>query len=114
MSEPFIQNLPASFSIQRCWNYASRRFPIHFRQCLLTLALSACLAPVGQAQDRLESMPGYARYRAQTRKLREVTAPAFTGAVTGAWTADSSGYIYRRDGKTYKYKRGAAEKRGNQ
>ena len=103
MSHTYFQNSPASPSIQRCWKHASAYFSIGFRRCLLTLALSACLAPLGQAQDRLASMPAYARYRAQSSKLREVTADAFKGGVLGAWTTDSSAYLYRKDNKTYKY-----------
>ena len=93
--------LPCSFR-QHSVEPARSRRP-RLQNVLLTLALSACLTPLGQAQDRLPAMPGYARYREQTRKLRDVTADAFKGAAAGGWTADGSGYIYRQGGKTYKY-----------
>ena len=74
-----------------------------FRQCLLTLALSACLAPLGQAQDRLESMPAYARYQRAVPQTARSHRRCFQGGSIGRVDADSSAYIYRKDGKTYKY-----------
>lgn len=48
-------------------------------------------------------MPGFARFQAQGRKLRELSGEAMKGAVLGAWSGDGSAYLYRKDGKTYKY-----------
>jgi dipeptidyl-peptidase-4 len=67
------------------------------------LALLTSVAASGtQAQDRLASMPGYERYRAQTRKMRDVMSSAFAGTIVGAWTEDSKAYVYSKGGKLYR------------
>ena len=52
------------------------------------------------AQDRVKSMPGYAKYEA-TRKAAQ---GAFkTGAVTGTWVDGGKAFEYRRDGKKMRF-----------
>ena len=70
---------------------------------LIALLLTSSHAPNAQAQDRLASMPGYERYRAQTRKMRDAMSGAYTGTGTGAWTEDSKAYVYNKGGKLYRY-----------
>ena len=70
---------------------------------LIIVLVTAADAPSAQAQDRLASMPGYERYRAQTRKMRDVMGSAFTGTINGTWTEDSKAYVYSKGGKLYRY-----------
>ena len=69
---------------------------------LPTVLLTLTLSPA-RTQDRLPTMPGYARYRSQSAKLRELTRSAQQGALQGAWTEDGKAYLYRKDGKRYRY-----------
>ncbi len=60
------------------------------------VALTAALA----AQDRLRSLPTYARYE---RMSREIPAAVRSGAVSAHWTADGRAVEYFRDGHSYRF-----------
>jgi len=65
--------------------------------CFLLLAL---LPVSAHAQDRLRTMPGYARLQSVGR---EIGASIKSGAVNAIWDADSKGFRYQRDGKTWRF-----------
>ncbi len=52
------------------------------------------------AQDRLKTMPGYAQYQKMSAQLGGAVRLA---AVSGTWSADSSGFDYTFDGKRYRF-----------
>ena len=52
------------------------------------------------AQDRLKTMPGYAQYQKMSAQLGGAVRLA---AVSGTWSADSSGFDYAFDGKRYRF-----------
>jgi dipeptidyl-peptidase 4 len=52
------------------------------------------------AQDRLKSMPGYARYQ---ELAPQITGALKSGAITPAWSADGTSFEYTLDGKRYRY-----------
>ena len=52
------------------------------------------------AQDRLKTMPGYAQYQKMSAQLGGAVRLA---AVSGTWSADSSGFDYVFDGKRYRF-----------
>jgi dipeptidyl-peptidase-4 len=52
------------------------------------------------AQDRLKSMPGYARYR---ELAPQITGAMKSGAVAAVWSTDGASFEYTRDGKRYRY-----------
>src|SRR6266542_4326974 len=54
--------------------------------------------PIG-AQDRLKSMPGYARYE---KMAREIPSAVKSGALNVTWK-DAQTFEYVRDGKRYRY-----------
>jgi dipeptidyl-peptidase-4 len=61
------------------------------------------------AQDRLKTMPGYAQYQKASAQLNGAVR---SGAVSGAWSADSASVEYVLDGKRYRFDvatRGATE-----
>jgi dipeptidyl-peptidase 4 len=61
------------------------------------------------AQDRLKQMPGYEQYQRVTTQLNGAVR---SGAVSGVWSPDSTGFEYVLDGKRYRFDvaaRGAAE-----
>ena len=68
--------------------------------------LPASIACVGvsqihpAAQDRLKSMPGYARYH---ELAPQIPGALKSGAVTAVWSADGASFEYTRDGKRYRY-----------
>ena len=55
---------------------------------------------VAIAQDRLKTMPGYARYE---RINREATNVFKSGALTVAWTNEGGAFDYTKDGRRYRY-----------
>jgi dipeptidyl-peptidase-4 len=52
------------------------------------------------AQDRLKSMPGYARYQ---ELAPQIPAALTSGAVSATWSPDSASFEYTFDGKRYRY-----------
>ena len=69
------------------------------RSCLVA-GFAADLLNAGlDAQDRLKSMPGYARYE---RMSREIPSAVKSGALAVAWTGPNT-FDYTRDGKRYRY-----------
>ncbi len=52
------------------------------------------------AQDRLKTMPGYARYE---KMSREIPSAAKLGALIVTWSPDGRTFEYRKDGKLYRY-----------
>ena len=53
-----------------------------------------------EGQDRLKTMPGYARYDS----VRKSTSGAVkSGAVTGTWVDDGKAFDFRRDGKSLRF-----------
>ena len=66
----------------------------------VVIALAAGLLSVGLgAQDRLRSMPGYARYE---KMSREIPSALKSGALAITWS-DAHTFEYARDGKRYRY-----------
>ncbi len=65
--------------------------------CVLALALGGL--PLG-AQDRLKTMPGYARYD----KMRlEIATSVKMGSLQVRWLDGGKAFEYQRDGKVYRY-----------
>jgi dipeptidyl-peptidase 4 len=52
------------------------------------------------AQDRLKSMPGYARYQ---DLAPQIPSSFKSGAIAPTWSADATSFEYTRDGKRYRY-----------
>jgi dipeptidyl-peptidase-4 len=52
------------------------------------------------AQDRLKSMPGYARYQ---ELAPQITGALKSGAITPSWSADGTSFEYTLDGRRYRY-----------
>ena len=52
------------------------------------------------AQDRLKSMPGYARYQ---ELATQIPGSFKSGAISPTWSADATGFEYTLDGKRYRY-----------
>ncbi len=52
------------------------------------------------AQDRLKTMPGYARYE---KMSREIPSAAKLGSLIVTWSPDGKTFEYRKDGKLYRY-----------
>jgi dipeptidyl-peptidase-4 len=74
------------------------------------LALSAVSL---NAQDRLKTMPGYARYERATREMTNVYT---SGALSVTWTNGGAAFDYSKDGKRWRYdiaSRSAAELPGS-
>ena len=66
-------------------------------------AVLACLGALEAdpaAQDRLKSMPGYARYQ---ELAPQIPGALKTGAIAPAWSADGASFEYTLDGKRYRY-----------
>ena len=67
-----------------------------------SLGVFALVAGLGiaEGQDRLKTMPGYARY---VEKSREIPGAVKSGSLTGTWRDGGQAFEYRKDGKTYRY-----------
>jgi dipeptidyl-peptidase 4 len=52
------------------------------------------------AQDRLKSMPGYARYQ---ELAPQIPGSFKSGAITPTWSADATSFEYTLDGRRYRY-----------
>ena len=75
------------------------RLPRAFvRACLIACAAGLLHAGL-EAQDRLKSMPGYARYE---KMSREIPSAMKSGGLAVAWI-DGHTFEYSRDGKRYRY-----------
>jgi len=73
---------------------------------LVALAvLSATLRPV-QAQDRLKSMPGYARHERVTRQMTNLYQ---SGALSVTWKDEGRALEYSRDGERHRYDLGSGK-----
>ena len=82
----------------------NRQLPGPFRRVVTALACGT-LAVLAwdvstSAQDRLKTMPGYAQYQKMSAQLGGAVRLA---AVSGTWSADSSGFDYVFDGKRYRF-----------
>lgn len=76
-----------------------RRFRVFLSALFLILALG--LWPESaQAQDRLKSMPGYARYQ---KMSREMTNAVKLGALSVTWKDNGTAFEYQKDGKRYRF-----------
>src|SRR5690625_3158738 len=64
----------------------------------LALALGAT-APL-QAQDRLQTMPGHEQFQ---RVAPQIPASVRSGALSVSWTDDGRAFLYRHEGRTYRY-----------
>ena len=69
------------------------------RSWLIAGFVSGLLHVALDAQDRLKSMPGYARYE---KMSREIPTAVKSGALAVAWTGPNT-FEYTRDGKRYRY-----------
>jgi len=66
-------------------------------------AALVCLGLLGEhpaAQDRLKSMPGYARYQ---ELAPQITGALKSGSITPAWSADGTSFEYTLDSRRYRY-----------
>ncbi|HET7217323.1 MAG TPA: DPP IV N-terminal domain-containing protein [Vicinamibacterales bacterium] len=67
----------------------------------IALGLAACLPPAAPvAQDRLKTMPGYDRYQ---KISTQINGAVRSGAINGAWSADSQTVEYVLDGTRYSF-----------
>jgi len=73
--------------------------PTTLRLLLATLALWAWSVPLLCAQDRLKTMPGYARYERMGRETNLYTS----GALSVVWTNDGKAFDYSQRGKRWRY-----------
>lgn len=64
------------------------------------LVVIAATWSTASAQDRLRSVPGFARYE---QLARAIPGAWSTGALSVTWLADSTAFEYRRDGHTYRF-----------
>lgn len=55
---------------------------------------------VAEGQDRLKTMPGYARFQ---EKSKEIPGSFKSGALTVTWHDDGKAFEYRKDGKSYRF-----------
>jgi dipeptidyl-peptidase-4 len=55
---------------------------------------------VAEGQDRLKTMPGYARFQ---QKSREIPGSVKMGTLNVTWLSGGTAFEYRKDGKTYRY-----------
>jgi dipeptidyl-peptidase 4 len=69
------------------------------RLCLIAALAGGAAYAALEAQDRLKSMPGYARYE---KMSREIPSAMKSGGLAGTW-ADAHTFEYSRDGKRYRY-----------
>ena len=69
------------------------------RFCLIAGLAGGVLHASLDAQDRLKSMPGYARYE---KMSREIPSALKSGGLTVSWT-DPRTFEYSRNGKRYRY-----------
>jgi dipeptidyl-peptidase-4 len=76
------------------------RFKISFMNKLTKLCLLAFLPFVAFAQDKLKSMPGYARYQQVAPQIRTSVKP---GNLSVTWSEDGSTFDYVQDKKLYRY-----------
>ncbi len=91
---------PVRFAFaSRCPRSMTRQIAAPFIAAALLTAISSNIA---HTQDRLPAMPGYARYRAQSRKLRDLTQASQAGVVSGAWSDDNKAYLFRKGDKRYR------------
>ncbi len=67
---------------------------------LAVLAFLATATTAAQGQDRLPSMPGYARYQEMAPKIR---GSMVTGALSVTWAENSESFQYSRAGQRYEY-----------
>ena len=67
---------------------------------LPVVATIAALAPLAPAQDRLKTMPGYARYQEVSKKAAGALK---SGALTVTWKDGGKAFEYRKDGKPYRF-----------
>src|SRR5687767_11675398 len=71
---------------------------------LIGLVIAAAFIPVApSAQDRLQTLPGYAQYQKISQESRDAVR---SGALTVTWK-DPKTFEYTRDGKRYSYDVGA-------
>ena len=64
------------------------------------VGIVAGLVPLASGQDRIKTMPGYARYDS-VRK--QAVGAVKTGVVTGTWVEGGKAFDFRRDGKTKRF-----------
>ncbi|HKS07441.1 MAG TPA: DPP IV N-terminal domain-containing protein [Gemmatimonadaceae bacterium] len=67
---------------------------------LASLSVSAFAQRGGQASDRLQAMPGYARYTEMAPKLG---ASIVSGAIQPTWAADSKTFEYNFTGRRFRF-----------
>ena len=60
----------------------------------------ACWGGLATGQDRVKTLPGYARYDATRKAVGESIK---SGAITGVWRDGGKAFEYRRDGKSYRF-----------
>src|SRR5262245_48055161 len=52
------------------------------------------------AQDRLKTMPGYEQYQKMSTAITDAVR---SGAITGTWNAEGTGFDYTLEGKRYRF-----------
>ena len=73
---------------------------IHFGALAAALFTTLATHRHAEGQDRLKSMPGYARFQ---EKSREIPGSVKLGTLGVTWKDGGKAFEYRKDGKTYRY-----------
>ena len=68
--------------------------------CAFSLLGVALLHVTAGAQDRLQTMPGYAQYQKVNAQL---SGAVRSGAINAAWSVDGASVEYVLDGKRYRF-----------
>lgn len=76
---------------------STSRFAFRLMTAVMAVAL---FLSAGSAQDRLKTMPGYDQYQ---RVSREMGGAVRSGALQVSWKDGGKAFVYRRDGKGYRY-----------
>src|SRR5258705_6324830 len=76
----------------------AKRFRAVGRAVLFVLAALGCSSL--HAQDRLKTLPGYARYEKMTRQMTNVVK---AGALSVTWKDEGAAFEYEKEGKRFRY-----------
>jgi dipeptidyl-peptidase-4 len=81
-------------------NMTMRLVGVVFPGALVAATLLAGSAREAGAQERLKGMPGFSRFETVNK---EISGAFKSGALSVAWTDGGKAFVYRKDGKTYRY-----------
>ena len=81
-----------------------RKFSMANNWYRMAIAAMMVLGTAGaRAQDRLPTMPGYARYQQASAQRNALAEAANSGALDVTWTDGGRAFGFSRDGKNYRY-----------